>query len=96
MTAEAKKSAAVEKKRIHAKGVAMRKRKREEDKIIKELEKAFKPKRSYRRWLQNPPVSVFPTSQMKETAPEIEKSSLQVEESEAGSPASSMGGYVYQ
>jgi membrane protein involved in colicin uptake len=96
MAAEAKKSAAAEKKRVHAEEVAMRKRKREEDKIAKELEKASKPKRSYRRRLQNPLVSVFSASQMGETAPEIEESALQLEESEAGSPASSMGGYVYQ
>jgi hypothetical protein len=84
------------KKRIHAEGVAMRKRKREEDKVARELEKASKPKRFYRRRLQNPPVPEFSTSQMGETALEIEESTLQVEESEVGSPAPSMRGYTYQ
>ncbi len=89
MAAEAKKSAAAEKKRIHAEEVIMRKRKREEDKKVKELEKTSKPKRIYRRRLENLPVPVFSTSQMGKTASEIEESTLQVEESEAGSPASS-------
>jgi adenine-specific DNA methylase len=96
MAAKAKKSAAAEKKRIHTEEVAMRKRKREEVKIAKELKKASKPKRSYRRRLQNPPVPVFPALQMGETAPETEESTLQIEENEAGSPAPSMGGYIYQ
>jgi sRNA-binding protein len=76
MTAKAKKSAAAEKKRIHTKEVAMGKRKREEEKIAKELEKASKPKRLYRRQLQNPPVPVFSASQMGKTAPETEVSTL--------------------
>jgi hypothetical protein len=52
MTAKTEKSAAAEKKRIHTKEVTMRKRKREEEKIAKELEKASKPKRPYHRRLQ--------------------------------------------
>ncbi len=51
-------------------------KKREEDKAAKELEKTLKPKRPYRRRLQNPSVPVFLTSQMKETAPESERSIL--------------------
>jgi hypothetical protein len=74
----------------------MRKRKREEDKAVKELEKISKSKRFYRRRLQNPFVSVFPSLQMRETAPEFEGSILQTEKSEAGSSASSMRGYMYQ
>jgi hypothetical protein len=74
----------------------MRKRKREEDKAVKKLEKILKSKRVYRRRLQNSFVSVFPSLQMKETASESERSILQTEESEAGSPASSMKGYMYQ
>jgi hypothetical protein len=96
MTAKTKKSVAAEKKRIHAKEMTIRKRKREEDKIIKKLKKISKSKRFYRRRLQNSSISVFSASQMKETASETEKSTLQVEKSEAGSSASSMRDYVYQ
>jgi 3-deoxy-D-arabino-heptulosonate 7-phosphate (DAHP) synthase len=95
MTAKIKKSVVAEKKRIHAKEMTIRKRKREEDKIVKKLEKISKSKRFYRRRLQNPPVSVFSAPQMRETAPETEESTLQVEKSEAGSSASLMRVYVY-
>ncbi len=95
---EGEKSAAAEKKRIHTKEIAMRKRKREEDKAAKELEKTLKPKRPYRIVvdIQNPFVSVFSASQMKETASESERSILQVEKSEADSSAPFMRGYIYQ
>jgi hypothetical protein len=96
MTAKTKNSIAAEKKRIHTKEIAMRKRKREEDKAVKELKKILKSKRVYRRRLQNSLVSVFSSLQMRETAPEFEKSILQTEKSEAGSPAPSMGDYMYQ
>jgi flagellar biosynthesis chaperone FliJ len=96
MTAKTKKSAAAEKKRIHAKEMIIKKGKREEDKIIKKLKKISKSKRFYCRRLQNSSISVFSTSQMRKTAFEIEKSILQVEKSEVGSSASSMRNYVYQ
>jgi hypothetical protein len=60
------------------------------------LEKTLKPKRVYRRRLQNPLVSVFSSLQMRKTALEFEESILQTEESEADSPASSMKDYMYQ
>jgi hypothetical protein len=96
MTAKTKKSVAAEKKRIHAKEMTIRKRKREEDKLVKKLKKISKSKRFYRRRLQNSSISVFSTSQMRETASEIEKSILQIEKSEVDSSASSMKSYVYQ
>ncbi len=96
MTAKTKKSVAAEKKRVHIEEMTMRKRKREKVKLVKKLEKTSKSKRFYRRRLQNSSVSVFSTLQMKKTAPELEKSTLQVEESEVGSSASSMRDYVYQ
>jgi hypothetical protein len=67
-----------------------------EDKIIKKLKKFSKAKRFYRRRLQNSSISVFSTSQMKETASEIEKSTLQIKKSEVGNSASSMRSYFYQ
>jgi hypothetical protein len=96
MNAKTKKSVAAEKKRIHAKEMTIRKKKRKEDKIIKKLKKISKSKRFYRRRLQNSSISVFSISQMKKTASEIEKSILQIEESEVDSSASSMKSYVYQ
>jgi Na+/phosphate symporter len=96
MTAKTKKSVAAEKKRIHTKEIAMRKRKREEDKAVKELEKISKSKRIYRRRLQNSFVSVFSSLQMRKTASESEESILQTEESEVDSSASSMRDYMYQ
>jgi hypothetical protein len=57
--------------------------------------KRSKPKRSYRGRLQNPPVPVFLALQMEETAPWSEEMTLQMKESEVGSPASSMEGYTY-
>jgi hypothetical protein len=96
MIAKTKKSIAAKKKRIHTKEVAMRKRKRKEDKAVKELNKILKSKRVYRRRLQNSFVSVFSSLQMKENASEFEKSILQTEKSEVDSFASSMKDYVYQ
>ncbi len=92
MTAKTKKSVAAEKKRIHTEEMTMRKRKREKVKLVKELKKTSKSKRLYRRRLQNSLVSVFSTK----TAPENEKSILQIEKSEVDSPASSMRDYTYQ
>jgi hypothetical protein len=46
MIAETKKSFAAEKKRIHTKEIAMRKRKRKEDKAVKELKKNFEIEKS--------------------------------------------------
>jgi 2-phosphoglycerate kinase len=96
MTVKTKKSIAAEKKRIHAKEMIIRKRKRKKDKLIKKLKKISKSKRFYRRRFQNSSISVFSTSQMRKTASEIEKSILQVEKSEVDSSASSMKKYVYQ
>jgi hypothetical protein len=96
MTAKTKKSIAAEKKRIHAKKMIMRKRKRKKDKLIKNLKKISKSKRFYRRRLQNSFVSMFSSSQMRKTAFEIEKSILQVKKSEIDNSASSMKDYVYQ
>ncbi len=74
----------------------MQKRKREEDKAVKELKKISKSKRVYRRRLQNSFVSVFSSLQMRETASEFEKSILQTEKNEVDSSASLMRNYVYQ
>jgi hypothetical protein len=96
MIAKTKKSIAAEKKRIHTKKIAMRKRKRKEDKTIKKIKKILKSKRVYRRRFQNSFVSVFSSLQMRENASEFEKSILQTEKSEIDSSASSMKDYVYQ
>ncbi len=53
IAAKMKKSVAAKKKRIHATEMIMRKRKREEEKIIKKLKKTSKSKRIYRRRFQN-------------------------------------------
>ncbi len=45
-----------------SKEISMPKRKRKEEKIAKELKKTSKPKRSYRRRLENPSISVLPDS----------------------------------
>jgi ribosomal protein L9 len=92
MIAKTKKSVAAEKKRIHAEEVTMRKKKREEDKIVKELKKTSKSKRFYRRRLQNSFVSVF----SRKTASEIEQSTLQMKKSEVDNFASFMKDYTYQ
>jgi hypothetical protein len=96
MIAEMKKSVAAEKKRVHSKEMIMRKRKRKKIKLIKEMKKTSKSKKSYRRRLQNSFISMFSTSQMKKTALEIEKSTLQIKKSEVDSSASSMRNYTYQ
>jgi hypothetical protein len=92
IAAKMKKSIASEKKRIHAKEMIMRKRKREKEKIIKELKKTSKSKRIYRRRFQNSSISVF----SKENASETDQSTLQIEKSEVDSFASSMRDYTYQ
>jgi hypothetical protein len=79
MIAKTKKSIAAKKKRIHTKEIAMRKRKRKEDKTVKELKKILKSKRIYRRRLQNSFVSMFSSLQMRKNASEFEKSILQTE-----------------
>jgi ABC-type phosphate transport system auxiliary subunit len=96
IAAKTKKSIAAEKKRIHAKEVIMRKRKRKKEKIIKKIKKTFKSKRFYRRRLQKSFVSMLSTSQRKKIAFEIEKSSLQVKKSEVNNSVSFIKDYVYQ
>ncbi len=86
---------AAKKKRIHANEVIMRKKKREEDKIIKELKKTSKFKRFYRQRLQTSSISIFSTLQTRENASEIEKTILQMKKSEVDSSASSMRNYTY-
>ncbi len=96
MTAKTKNSVAAEKKRIHAKKMTMRKKKREKGKIIKKLKKTSKSKRFYCRRLQYLLVSVFSTLQMRKTAFEIEQSILQIEKIEVDNSASFMKDYTYQ
>jgi hypothetical protein len=96
MIAKTKKSIAAKKKRIHTKEIAMRKRKRKEDKAVKKLKKILKSKRIYRRRFQNSFVSMFSSLQIKKNASEFEKSILQTEKNEVDSFASSMKDYVYQ
>lgn len=79
--AEAKKIAVADRKRIEAEGVIERKRKREEAKMQKELEKASKPKRIYRRNLQNPSILIDPA--------------IETEEIQDQGDIPSIGGYVY-
>ncbi len=62
MIAKTKKSVVAEKKRIHAKEMIIRKRKRKENKLIKKLKKISKSKRFYRRRFQNSSISMFSTS----------------------------------
>ncbi len=96
MIAKTKKSIVAKKKRIHTKEIATRKRKREEDKAVKELKKILKSKRIYRRRFQNSFVSMFSFMQMKKIASEFEKSILQTEKSEVDNSASSMKNHMYQ
>jgi ribosomal protein L9 len=92
MTAKTKKSVAADKKRIYAKEMIMRKRKRREDKIAKKMKKISKSKRIYRRRFQNSFVSIF----SRKNASEMKQSIFQVEKSEVDSSASSMKSYTYQ
>jgi hypothetical protein len=91
---EAKKMA-TPKKANSLEEVAIRKRKREEAKIAKELEKASKPKRAYRRRLLAPSISEQESSISVGTSTISEVLNLPMEETQARSPAPSWGGYVY-
>jgi hypothetical protein len=93
---ENKKINRCKKKRIHTKEIVTRKRKRKEDKAIKELKKILKSKRIYRRRLQNSFVSMFSSLQMRKIAFEFEKSILQTKKNEVDNSASSMKNYMYQ
>lgn len=77
-----------EMKAVKAAEVIGRKRKREEAKSQKELERSSRPKRVYRKRLREP------TNQEDAQAVLVDPT-LEIENSTARSPTPSMGGYVY-
>jgi hypothetical protein len=88
-TSETKKMISAEKKRIHMKEMTSRKRKREEARIIKELEKASKLKRAYRRRLAASAISEQESSISVQTSAISENQTLSVKKTRARSSTSS-------
>jgi hypothetical protein len=88
-TSETKKMISTEKKRIHMKEMTSRKRKREEARIIKELEKASKLKRAYRRRLSHSSITEQKSSISVQTSAILKNSTLSMKETEARSPTPS-------
>jgi DNA polymerase III alpha subunit (gram-positive type) len=84
-TSEIKKMITIEKKRVHMKEMISRKRKREEIKIAKELEKVSKLKRAYRRRLLNSAVSEQKSSISVQTSAISKNSTLSMQKIRARS-----------
>jgi hypothetical protein len=88
-TSETKKMISIEKKRIHMKEMTSRKRKREEARIIKELEKTSKFKRAYRRRLLHSSIAEQKSSISVQTSTILKNSILSMKKIEARSSTSS-------
>jgi hypothetical protein len=88
-TFETKKMISIEKKRIHMKEMINRKRKREEARIIKKLEKASKFKRAYRRRLFHSSIAEQKSSISVQTSTILKNSILSMKKIEARSSTSS-------
>jgi hypothetical protein len=88
-TFETKKMISIEKKRIHMKKMTSRKRKREEARIIKELEKISKLKRAYRRRLLHSLIAEQKSSISMQTSTILKNSILSMKKIEARSSTSS-------
>ncbi len=95
-TFETKKMISIEKKRIHMKKMTSRKRKREEARIIKELEKISKLKRAYRRRLLHSLIAEQKSSISMQTSTILKNSILSMKKIEARSSTSSWKNYVYE
>jgi hypothetical protein len=88
-TFETKKMISIEKKRVHMKKMISRKKKRKEARIIKELEKASKLKRAYRRRLSHSSISEQKSSISVQTSTILKNSILSMKKIEARSSTSS-------
>jgi hypothetical protein len=86
----------IEKKRVHMKEMTSWKRKREEARIVKELEKALKLKRAYRRRLSHSSISEQESSISVQTSAILKNSILPIEKIEARSSTPSWESYVYE
>ncbi len=95
-TSEIKKMISIEKKRVHMKEMTSWKRKREEARIVKELEKALKLKRAYRRRLSHSSISEQESSISVQTSAILKNSILPIEKIEARSSTPSWESYVYE
>jgi hypothetical protein len=84
-TSETKKMISIEKKRVHMKEMTSRKRKREEARIVKKLEKASKFKRAYRRRLSHSSIAEQKFSISVQTSIILKNSTLSMKKTEARS-----------